>query len=898
MNRTQPGTLRGSMLAALYLFSASLPSAAATLTVCASGCDHSSVQAAINAANPADVVEVKAGEVFVENIVLPYKEGSDYVTVRSSRWQELPASGFRVNPTDHAALMPHIIGLQPSETFYPAVRAGKSNWKLNRNGVNIADDTIAVGWNGYGSLDNGTALVAGAPLGYSLPDPLRQGSTYYVRDSSGYRFKLAETPGGPAVDLTSLGSSGEASEYNRPRFALERNPHHYKFIGIDFQQSAASSATYVVMIGWEEITSATAPHHIEFHHVLIRGDKDGQDGPQNCLVLNGTDLSILDSWIGHCKRRDGYESHGILTTNTPGPVLIQNNYISAASIGILSGGMEAAIRRQVATGLVIRRNHIAKQGYMLYKQGSGAPSGACYYGQGSGAFYRDTTPNPNTCANGACYVCQPDGTWAQDTGALYRNANYLTKGGIEFKDCQNCLIENNVIEAVFAGADIGNTPCVSFFQGNQGGLYHYVGDTTFRNNWCKDSWSGIWVMTDSNKFETKSHDVVIQNNLVTGMADFPRMSAHANAADVATKPVYVRWGQTGVVYDHNTFRIAPGATWQGSQALVLVAGTPGYGSMVPSFIKNNILPGGAAGSVYMDGDYTCGANGLALWFGSASSPKYLANNAIVTTGTDYLSSCGPVANYSQVSNESSIGFVSSTNHRLTSSSAYSASCQSGCRFHATDGKDLGADVDALDTSLSGVVEGAPSRSQLGSLRITSGSTAAILQYKSPGTDACTLRLYASPGRVPATEHADTSTPGWELDSRPGNTSDSLERQFILGRNAPLTPETGYYFALQCGEVLTPGEFRTRALGTEALRTRVILTDSTADHAVVEYGSDPDLTNGATTGPAGFITDGRMRPTATLQFDVPQGQVAYARWKKQDAADNLLAQGPVKAYVAP
>ena len=93
----------------LLILLAGMPIAAQTTrTVCASGCNHSTVQAAINAAVLGDTIEVAAGETFTENITLPYKStGSGWITIQSSNLHLLPAEGNRVSPSD-AENMPKI----------------------------------------------------------------------------------------------------------------------------------------------------------------------------------------------------------------------------------------------------------------------------------------------------------------------------------------------------------------------------------------------------------------------------------------------------------------------------------------------------------------------------------------------------------------------------------------------------------------------------------------------------------------------------------------------------------------------------------------------------------------------------------------------------------------------
>ncbi|MBA3514348.1 MAG: right-handed parallel beta-helix repeat-containing protein, partial [Pyrinomonadaceae bacterium] len=76
---------------------------AATLTVSAGG----DLQGAILAAQPGDTIIVEAGATFSGTFHLPFKAGDEYVTIQSSRLDELPP-GQRVTPAQ-SHLMPKIV---------------------------------------------------------------------------------------------------------------------------------------------------------------------------------------------------------------------------------------------------------------------------------------------------------------------------------------------------------------------------------------------------------------------------------------------------------------------------------------------------------------------------------------------------------------------------------------------------------------------------------------------------------------------------------------------------------------------------------------------------------------------------------------------------------------------
>ncbi len=113
---------------------------AATLRVCASGCDFSGLQAAIDAAAAGDTILLRAGETFVGPFVLRAKPASTaWITIRSDASDaSLPASGVRLVPsgkpganTDRS-LLPRLVGQGGALKTTPVLRtdAGAHHYRL------------------------------------------------------------------------------------------------------------------------------------------------------------------------------------------------------------------------------------------------------------------------------------------------------------------------------------------------------------------------------------------------------------------------------------------------------------------------------------------------------------------------------------------------------------------------------------------------------------------------------------------------------------------------------------------------------------------------------------------------------------------------------------------------
>lgn len=98
--------------------------AAATIMVRAG----ENLQAALNVAQPGDVILLEAGATFRGNFTLPVKSGATYITIRSAAADgQLPGTGFRISPA-YAAVLPKI----QSPNTAPALKTapGTHHWRL------------------------------------------------------------------------------------------------------------------------------------------------------------------------------------------------------------------------------------------------------------------------------------------------------------------------------------------------------------------------------------------------------------------------------------------------------------------------------------------------------------------------------------------------------------------------------------------------------------------------------------------------------------------------------------------------------------------------------------------------------------------------------------------------
>jgi uncharacterized protein (TIGR03437 family) len=99
------------------------PPAGATIVVRAGG----DLQAALNRAQPGEVIALEAGATFRGNFTLPRKTGDGWIVIRGTADGSLPPPGTRVTPA-HAALMPKIVS--PNSEPAIATAPGAHHYRL------------------------------------------------------------------------------------------------------------------------------------------------------------------------------------------------------------------------------------------------------------------------------------------------------------------------------------------------------------------------------------------------------------------------------------------------------------------------------------------------------------------------------------------------------------------------------------------------------------------------------------------------------------------------------------------------------------------------------------------------------------------------------------------------
>jgi hypothetical protein len=121
---------RGSLVSNGVSFTVTVPSGT-TRTVCPSGCTHTTVQAALNAAALGDTIVLEAGVTYSETLTYPNKgSGTSYITITSNASAvNLPAAGQRTGPI-YSAYMPKLRAVNGLNSWGNNFPASSHHWRF------------------------------------------------------------------------------------------------------------------------------------------------------------------------------------------------------------------------------------------------------------------------------------------------------------------------------------------------------------------------------------------------------------------------------------------------------------------------------------------------------------------------------------------------------------------------------------------------------------------------------------------------------------------------------------------------------------------------------------------------------------------------------------------------
>lgn len=252
--------------------------------------------------------------------------------------------------------------------------------------------------------------------------------------------------------------------------------HNFRFIGLEIDCADAACASpnditqgLVEMDGGFPNTVTATPNEIILDRCYIHGSPT--QNIRSGVRANGTNIAIIDSTISEIHEAvaaSAGDSQAIEDWNGAGPLLIQNDYLEAASENVMLGGAATSVPGLIPSDVTITGN----------------------------TFYKDLA---------------------------WRNAkapfNWLVKNHLEFKNAQRVLVTGNTFEnswyAAQAGEFIDITP-----RALEGDGHETVADVAITGNFIQHGDIGITVASSDNNHTPTSQPpqrILIQDNLLLDM---------------------------------------------------------------------------------------------------------------------------------------------------------------------------------------------------------------------------------------------------------------------------------------------------------------------------------------------------------------------------------------------
>ena len=426
---------------------------------------------------------------------------------------------------------------------------------------------------------------------------------------------------------------------------------YYRLTGLEVTRAAFPGPVY------ELVLFRGAADHVEFDRLWLHGTAQGETA--RGIGLEGTNIAIVDSSFTdfHCisvtgSCSDAQAIAGGSGNDVMGPYKIVDNFLEASGENILFGGGAATT---TPTDIEIRQNHFFKP--LIWMKGQAGYVGA-------------TNGNP-----------------------------FIVKNLLELKNAQRVLVEGNIMDYSWGGFSQSGF-AILLTPKNQSGANGsnlcpvcQVTDVTIRYNLVRHVGAGFQIanaLSDNGGVQLDGqrysiHDVLIDDmdgKKYNGGSLFAQVSVEAGAPLLQN-----------VTINHVT-------AFPSSTMLSIGDRVATSGPMRNFVFTNNILStgtypvwstgGGPENCAYSDKPLTT--------FNACFSPLNVAGNLLIGNTAAYPSSAWPSKNFLS----STANTVQFTNYNGGIGGNYGLQASSPFKGKGTDGKDLGADMDAINSAIAGV----------------------------------------------------------------------------------------------------------------------------------------------------------------------------------------------------
>lgn len=301
---------------------------------------------------------------------------------------------------------------------------------------------------------------------------------------------------------------------------------YWRLLFVEILPSESTSSANLLELGAGDSTQTTlsqVPQHLVVDRCYIHG-VDAWDQRRG-IALNSGDTQVINSYISDIKGVN-QDTQAIAGWNGPGPYLIQNNYIEAATENVMFGGSDPFIPNLVPANITIRQNLISKP-------------------------------------------------------LAWQTSNYTMKNLLEFKNADTVLVEGNTIENNWAAGQQGYS--ILLTPRNQDGTapWTVVQNVTIRNNVIHHV-AAVFDIAGWDDLATsqQTNNLLVSNNLVYDVSrNYGTSLGPANGWFAV-----IGNGPRGLTFDHNTIDN------DGDDTLVFYSGSTAAGQYISGLsLTNNLL---------------------------------------------------------------------------------------------------------------------------------------------------------------------------------------------------------------------------------------------------------------------------------------------------------------------
>lgn len=397
-------------------------------------------------------------------------------------------------------------------TLTGTVRGPFTTWATIQAAIDTAvfGDTILIGANG------GVPIQLGSPLQLKLKAGSGGGGWIIIKGD----VSLASCPQGTTMTQALAGSIGlpklQCITNNSPAFTTTNNDgtNHYRIVGLDIGVSptAKPAINTLVQIGATAsydngaVTVAEQPHHIIVDRCYVHGLSYTEAGNQRVYVrhgigMHGAHIAAFDSTIDECNDNDS-DSQAIFGLNGSGPYMVHNCLLGAGGEVIMFGGGDPRADALNPADITITHNRLRKK-----------------------------------------Y------SWAAEGWIDIKNL-------FELKNARRVLVEGNIMENTWAGAQVGDGILLQTISNDNTLDSPSIQDITIRYNIIRNCVRAVTlsgrVSEGAMVTRQTTQRVLVEHNLFESIYDLAGVGTLQNGLMGA--------GQIALHVRHNTF--IPGGTIQ------------------------------------------------------------------------------------------------------------------------------------------------------------------------------------------------------------------------------------------------------------------------------------------------------------------------------------------------